>query len=175
MFFQRYKYQLFVDDKTIYQLLANFKNKPISWIFLCKKFILLLSNLPSINPCSSKGTSTNWLWITKPYTNCWQTSRISLYLEFFYVRNSFYYFQFCNTLDLISKKSTSTNCLWMTKPYTNCWQTSRISLNVEFFYVRNSYDYFLICPTFTPVLPKVQVPIVCGWQNHIPTVGKLQE
>ena len=45
---------------------------------------------------------------------------------------------------------------------TNCWQTSRISLNLEFFYVRNSYDYFLICLTFTPVLPNVQVPIVCG-------------
>ena len=42
-------------------------------------------------------------------------------------------------------------------------------------YVRNSYGYFLICPTFTPVLPNVQVPILCGWQNHIPTVGKLQE
>ena len=118
-----YKYQLFVDDKTIYQLL--------------------------------------------------QTSRISLNLEFFYVRNSFDYFQICPTLALVLHKGTSTNCLWMTKPYTNCWQTSRISLNLDFFHVRNSFNYFLIWLTFNPVLPNVQVPIVCGWQNHIPSLPRV--
>ena len=125
LFFQRYKYQLFVDDKTIYQLLANFKNKPKYCIFLCKKLIPRLSNLVKISPQSAKVTSANFLWITKPYTNS--------------------------------------------------WQTSRISQNFEFFYVRISFNYFQICPTLTLFLPNVQVPIVCGWQNHIPTVGKLQK
>ena len=63
----------------------------------------------------------------------------------------------------------------MTKPYTNCWQTSRISPNLEFFYVRNSFYYFQICPTLVLFLPNVQVPIVYGQQNHVPTLGKLQE
>ena len=74
-----------------------------------------------------------------------------------------------------SAKVTSANFLRTTKPYTNSWQTSRISPNMEFFYVRNSFNYFWICSTLALVLPKVQVPIVCGWQNHIPTVSKLQD
>ena len=120
-----YKRQFLVDDKTIYQLLANFKNKPKSWIFLCQKLISQLSNLLKISPQSAKVTSPN--------------------------------------------------CLWITKPYTNSWDTSRISINLEFFYFRTSLYYFQICPTFTLVLPHVQVPIICGEQNHIPTVGRLQE
>ena len=37
--------------------------------------------------------STNFLWMTKPYTNSWQTSKISLNLGFFYIRNWYHNFQ----------------------------------------------------------------------------------
>ena len=69
----------------------------------------------------------------------------------------------------------STNFLWMTKPYTNSWQTSKISLNLGFFYVRNWYHNFQIWSKLVLSQQKLQAPIFCGLQIHIPTLGKIQE
>ena len=62
-----------------------------------------LSNLFNISPCSSKGTGTNCLWMTKPYTNSWQTSRISLNLGFFMLEINFTTFKFGHKKSLVSK------------------------------------------------------------------------
>ena len=42
--------------------------------------------------------------MTKPFTNCWQTTKISVNLEFFYIRNSFDYFLVSPTLTIILPK-----------------------------------------------------------------------
>ena len=41
--------------------------------------------MPKISSYSSKGTSTNIYCMAKPYTNFWQTSKLSLILIFLYV------------------------------------------------------------------------------------------